>query len=70
MKEQSPFCLVWNPDREMPKRKQHDQETATTEAKRLARQNPGEEFFVLICAARVVHGETIVEQFDLDEVPF
>lgn len=41
------FYFVWNPSRSAPTVKHPSEEIAMSEAKRLARLNPGEKFFVL-----------------------
>lgn len=42
-----PFWLVWNPAGSPPRMKHATLERAESEAGRLARSNPGQEFFVL-----------------------
>ena len=41
------FWLVWNPARSAPLMKHPSQESARVEAERLARINPGQQFWVL-----------------------
>ena len=41
------FWMVWNPQRSAPRMKHFTRDSAINEAKRLARENPGEEFVVL-----------------------
>ena len=41
------FYLVWNPGRDVPKRRHDTIDDARKEARRLAELQPGEEFFVL-----------------------
>lgn len=41
------FFLVWNPARNVPTVRHPTREAATFEAERLARQQPGDQFFVL-----------------------
>lgn len=41
------FWMVWNPQRNAPRVKHFNRDSAIDEAKRLARENPGEEFVVL-----------------------
>lgn len=50
MKSQ-PFFLVWNPEGGAPTVKQASYASAESEAKRLARNNPGVSFFVLAAVA-------------------
>jgi hypothetical protein len=61
-----PFFLVWNPTRGAPTVKQATYGIAENEAKRLARQAPGEEFFVLACVARVQKIDVGVTRFTID----
>ena len=44
---QEAFFLVWNPKGQNPKRRHEHEYQATAEAERLARANPGEEFYVM-----------------------
>jgi hypothetical protein len=67
MSSEPPFYFVWSEEGSVPKHKHRSETGAVTEAKRLARQYAGREFFVLTCTSRVVQGETIVETF---EIPF
>lgn len=47
-----PFWIVWSPDGATPPRARHDSERAAiAEAERLARLNPGKEFFALAAVA-------------------
>lgn len=41
------FWMVWNPNRNQPVYRHDTEASAETEAERLARLNPGEQFFVL-----------------------
>lgn len=71
-----PFFLIWNPSRGAPTVKQATYPIAEAEAKRLARQAPGEEFFILAAVARVEKIDVGVTRFEIDpdmhddEIPF
>ena len=45
------FWLVWNPNGRSPTFRHHSRQSATTEAERLANQNPGLNFFILEAVA-------------------
>lgn len=51
---QKSFWLVWNPQGSNPRHQHQSEQSAITEAERLARGNPGQTFVVLesICARR------------------
>lgn len=61
-----PFFLVWNPSRGAPTVKQDSYAIAEAEAKRLARQAPGEKFFVLAAVAEVEKVDVGVKRFTID----
>jgi len=66
-----PFFLVWCEDGGSPTFKHETAYHAEQEARRLARQNPGQRFCVLAPMARIVTANTIVERFDCsDDIPF
>jgi hypothetical protein len=67
----APFWFVWNPDGRAPSFRHQTIESATQEAERLARLNPGNTFVVLesVCARRVDDMLRIEMRPDLD-VPF
>ena len=58
------FWLVWNPKRSVPAIRHPTQESARVEAERLARIQPGDEFFVLSAesVSRVV--SVVTERLD------
>lgn len=62
------FCLVWNPEGNMPRHRHDDHQSAVTEAKRLAKANPDQEFFVLVAVSRVKMKDP-VEVIDLVPEP-
>lgn len=43
----SEFWMVWNPENRQPRVRHHLEILAVNEAERLARANPGQQFFVL-----------------------
>lgn len=45
--DESSFWMVWNPQRYAPTYRHTTAESALTEAKRLARNNPSQKFYVL-----------------------
>lgn len=61
-----PFFLVWCPTRSAPTVKQPSYGVAESEAKRLARLNPGESFFVLAAVAEAVKIDVGVTRFTID----
>lgn len=65
-----PFWLVWREGGGEPTVKHATQMIAEGEAKRLASQNPGEQFFVLPALAVFETQKVGVTRFDLDCVPF
>lgn len=67
-----PFWLVWNPDGNMPRHRHASFMDAETEAKRLARNNPGQEFFVLRPVSATVKSDVVTRRFQPSdcEIPF
>lgn len=65
-----PFYLVWNPQRGLPAFQHPTMQEAEEEAKRLARDNPGENFFVLAPMHRFKKNDLEHEQYDVDLIPF
>ena len=61
-----PFWLVWCPESGAPTRKQPSLRVAEDEAKRLARQNPGKQFFVCAPVMKVEKIEVGVTRFTID----
>ena len=66
---QSKFWYVYNPGGYRPQFKHTTEYSATEEARRLARQSPGQEFIVLE-AKRILKSEQPVTEIELLEVPF
>lgn len=63
------FWMVWNPARNAPTCKHESLDSAEREAKRLARINPDEQFFVLESVSGWVKSD--VQRIDLDPaIPF
>lgn len=65
MIEHTTFWFVWNPQRRAPSYKHPSKESAKTEAERLARLNPGEEFIVLESVATCVSRGVVWEQHEM-----
>lgn len=61
-----PFFVVWNPEGGPPTVKQPSYSVAETEAKRLARRNPGQSFFVLAAVAEAVKVDVGLTRFTID----
>ncbi len=53
MQPQRPFFLVWNPQGHNPSHRHSTFESADAECKRLARINPGQEFYVLSSVRKI-----------------
>lgn len=68
------FWFVWNPNSLNPRFKHDTVESATTEAERLARMHPGQEFIVLesiaACRAVSVEWERHLTEEEISELPF
>lgn len=63
MEDSTPFWLVWNPTGFPPKYKHSSVESAEAEAARLARCNPGQEFFVLRPVSSTEKSDLTVRRF-------
>lgn len=63
-----PFWLVWNPQGRSPVYRHGSLKSAQAEAARLARNNPGEEFYVLATVGRCKAVDVIWTE--IDELPF
>lgn len=61
-----PFFLVWCAETGAPTVQQPSYGVAESEAKRLARNNPGKPFFVLACVAKVERVDVGVTRFTID----
>lgn len=77
MSSKQGFWLVWNPQGRQPMYRHSTYASAVAEARRLAGNNPGHEFYVLGCLGRAVKVEveykeisSLPDQFDEDELPF
>lgn len=63
------FWLVWNPRGHAPTVRHDSEESAVTEATRLARTNPGYEFFVLRAEAKYLKADVQCVRLEPD-MPF
>jgi hypothetical protein len=71
MIETPPFWVVWSPTGRPPVYQHETIESAGQEAERMARANPGSEFYVLQPTSRVIRQDVQVTRFRSgDEVPF
>lgn len=66
------FWMVLRESSGYTAKKQESYEIAEAEAKRLARQHPGERFYVLMAAATVKINDVIVDRVERldDHIPF
>ena len=64
-----PFWVVWNPAAHSPTVKHATKSKALMEAKRLARGNPGQNFYVLEAAAHVVKNDCLVTMIGRHDDP-
>ena len=71
MSDQS-FWFVWNEKGAAPRFKHPTQDSAVTEAKRLARLNKGEQFIVMQSVCMVQVTDIVIEDLrpQFDELPF
>lgn len=65
-----PFWMVWRDGGGAPTFQHITQESALTEAKRLARANKGDIFYVLRSVLECVSDDVRVDGHDPDEIPF
>ena len=63
------FWMVWNPAGNSPRVRHFHPDAAKDEATRLARLNPGQEFFVLRAEAKCAVND-VMWDFAPDDVPF
>lgn len=72
MSDNKGFYLIYNPQRphQPPKVRHHNYDAALLEAKRLARTNPGEVFYVMGSLQQVHAETTVVNQCMPDDGPF
>ena len=74
MMEQDQFWMVWNPLGYQPRMKHWNEDAAVREAKRLARENPGQQFYVLEAIAGVEKIDVAVHTYRASdsewEIPF
>lgn len=65
------FWMVYGLDQGAPTVRHQAEHIATAEAKRLARNNPGIEFYVLQSTHRAVKSDVVLERIEEDEkLPF
>jgi len=69
-KSNIPFWLVWRDGGWAPQYKHDSRKSAENEAERLARENPGQDFYVLMPVSRTVKSDVVTERFFDDELPF
>lgn len=70
MKDAPPFWLVWTPNGHTPRYEHQSAASAHAEAQRLARENPGEKFYVLQPISETVRNDIVTRRFEVDEIPF
>lgn len=71
--QENTFFMVWNPNGYPPRVQHGDRTAADREATRLARENPGQRFVVLMAMAEYVKDDVRVTHYvDHDElaIPF
>ncbi len=64
------FWMVWNPARNQPTHRHASEQSAITEAERLARLNRGEQFYVLEAVALRIADDMTRVDLRRDEIPF
>ncbi len=70
MSATKPFWLVWNPDGNSPRFQHPTEQSARTEAERLARANPGNQFVVLESVAAYTRTDVATVNLRPDPIPF
>lgn len=55
------FWIIWNPERENPTRKHQSLAKAEVEAKRLAKNQPGETFYILSAIMAVAQPPSLIK---------
>ena len=77
MPENEMFWVVWNPEAGPPSVRHRSRQKARDESTRLAGENPGQEFFVLVAIGRAHRPEPTIFKaltppsgVDDDEIPF
>lgn len=66
----TPFYVIWNPAHGLPRFRHHSSADAEREAKRLATENPGQEFFVLLATAVARRPDPVEFKHLKDDIPF
>lgn len=64
------FYMVLQPQTNYTRYRHNDYQAAKTEAMKLARNNPGQEFIVLLAICTVAKQDVIVDEVPCDEIPF
>lgn len=64
------FWMVWNPHRDPPKHRHESPQQAKVEAERLAREHPGNRFYVLQAVGFCSRNEVSWTTLDDADIPF
>ena len=64
------FWIVWNPQGQNPKHRHANPELARKEAERLAFQNPGQEFIVMLAIGKAIKRDVDWVEVNEDDLPF
>ena len=70
MSEKPPFWLVWCPTGRSPQYRHDSELSAESEADRLAKECPGQHFYVLLPVTEIVKTEMTIRRFNRDDIPF
>lgn len=68
--QEPPFYLVWSKQGRTPVYEHPSRSSAANEAERLARMNPGQDFFVLMPVSVTLRQDVVTRKFITDEIPF
>lgn len=68
--KEPPFWLVWSPQGQPPRYRHQSRSLAEDEALRLARANPGNEFYVLCPVTLLTKADVRIERYAIDDIPF
>lgn len=69
MAKDTNFFVVWNPTHGVPKYRHERRGTAEIEARRLASEHPGEQFYIMVAVAVAQTADPVILT-ELDEIPF
>lgn len=64
------FWMVWCPSKKEPTKRHNSYSHAKSEAERLARDNPGLDYYVLESIAHARKSDVVVTKFPVDPIPF